>query len=387
MTAVTLSRVTDWAALGERWRDFEARSDCSFFQSWTWVGCLAEQRFSDPVLLEATLENRVVAMALFNRRRGPTGRETLWLGESGVSEIDTIYVEYNGILAAGSTSADLLAGCLRAARRAPLDGDRRPYRARRLVLSGVDEAGLAAALTLGRGVWIRNHLPAPHIDLDRIRADDGGFLAGISANARYQLRRSDRAYQAAGELAVQRAGTVAEAQAFLAELAALHQESWNRRGRPGAFASPWFGRFHSALIERGFPRGEIEFLRITSAGKSVGMLYNFRYRGQVLAYQSGFAYTGAERHQKPGLTSHHLAIAMAISGGDICYNFLAGSDRYKRSLSNAEDQLFWLQIGAGWQIRRCVGWLRGRLGPRLRAAAGRLHDAATIRSRPGRDAP
>ncbi len=107
MTAVTLSRVTDWAALGERWRDFEARSDCSFFQSWTWVGCLAEQRFSDPVLLEATLENRVVDMALFNRRRGPTGRETLWLGESGVSEIDTIYVEYNGILAAGSTSADL----------------------------------------------------------------------------------------------------------------------------------------------------------------------------------------------------------------------------------------------------------------------------------------
>ena len=83
MTEITLSRVTDWTALGQRWRALEERSDCSFFQSWTWTGCLAEERFPDPILLEATSDDRVVAMALFNRRRAVTGRQSLWLGESG----------------------------------------------------------------------------------------------------------------------------------------------------------------------------------------------------------------------------------------------------------------------------------------------------------------
>ena len=45
--AYRVSGVTDFTALGERWRDLEQRSECSFFQSWTWVGCLAAERFSD----------------------------------------------------------------------------------------------------------------------------------------------------------------------------------------------------------------------------------------------------------------------------------------------------------------------------------------------------
>ncbi len=83
MTSITLSRVTDWIALGDRWRELEARSDCSFFQSWTWMGCLAEERFSDPVLLEAVLDGRLVAMALFNRRRSRTGRRVSGWGKAG----------------------------------------------------------------------------------------------------------------------------------------------------------------------------------------------------------------------------------------------------------------------------------------------------------------
>ena len=55
----------------------------SFFQSWTWVGCLAAERFSDPVLVEATEEGRTVALGLFNRVRRRFGPSALYLGESG----------------------------------------------------------------------------------------------------------------------------------------------------------------------------------------------------------------------------------------------------------------------------------------------------------------
>ena len=148
MTDITLSRVTDWADLGQRWRALEERSDCSFFQSWTWTGCLAEERFPDPVLLEAKSDGRVVVMALFNRRRAMTGQQTLWLGESGRRDFDAIYIEWNGLLAETGTPPGLLADCLRAARLAPLNGWR-PWVGRRLVLSGVDEPTMQAAQAAG----------------------------------------------------------------------------------------------------------------------------------------------------------------------------------------------------------------------------------------------
>ena len=83
--AVRVSEVTDFAALGERWRDLEQRSDGSFFQSWTWIGCLAAERFSDAVLVEAAEAGRTVALGLFNRVRRWVGPSTLFLGENGTA--------------------------------------------------------------------------------------------------------------------------------------------------------------------------------------------------------------------------------------------------------------------------------------------------------------
>jgi len=62
-----VSGVTDFAALEAKWRDLETRSNPSFFQSWTWTGCLVAERFPDPVLVEARDRERTVALALFNR--------------------------------------------------------------------------------------------------------------------------------------------------------------------------------------------------------------------------------------------------------------------------------------------------------------------------------
>ncbi|HQT78274.1 MAG TPA: hypothetical protein PLD10_14560, partial [Rhodopila sp.] len=76
MTSVHVGPVTDFAALGRRWRDLEQRSAGSFFQSWTWTGCLIEERFADPVLVEAVDGNRTVGLALFNRRRHWSGLTT-----------------------------------------------------------------------------------------------------------------------------------------------------------------------------------------------------------------------------------------------------------------------------------------------------------------------
>lgn len=341
--SVTLDAVTDWAALGMRWRELETRAACSFFQGWSWIGCLAEERFDRPVLLDARQDGRTVALALFNHRPGRL-RDTLWLHESGDAQWDDVFIEYNGVLMAAGADAALCAACLTAARHVAVPAARRGLFGRRMVLSGVDAVHLAASQATGPVVRMLTRV-GPVLDLAALRRQDRRHLDVLSANTRAQLRRSLRAYAGLGPLCVTRVDDAGRAHQYLDALAALHQAGWQSRGRPGAFANPRFARFHHTLIDRALPRGEIDLLRITAGAAVIGYLYNFHYRGRVLAYQSGFNYATADHHQKPGLTCHHLAIERSLDESDEVYDFLAGGDRYKRSLSDSETTHHWLTLG------------------------------------------
>jgi predicted N-acyltransferase len=179
----------------------------------------------------------------------------------------------------------------------------------------------------------------------------GDYLAGRSANTRQQIRRSDRLYERGGRLAVEVAGSVEAAHAMLDEMAVLHQATWSARGRPGSFAEPFFRRFHRALIASAVPRGEAALLKISCDQAVVGVLYNFVYRGRMSAYQSGFAYRAGEPQAKPGLTCHYRAIQFALDQGLDIYDFLAGEDRYKRSLADSSDRQNWMEAGPFWSPR------------------------------------
>lgn len=379
-TDIVVSGVPDFAVLEAKWRDLEARSKPSFFQSWTWMGCLVEERFPDPVLVEARENGRTVALALFNRR----GR-TLYLGESGDPGLDCIFVEFNGVLTESGREGDLTAACLGAARAWSGPRSLRPWSfrpssigpwssgprsghfaslpglwRRRLVLSGINSDATVSASEIG-AVQCNRTLPAPFVDLG---AGSDNFLARRSANTRQQVRRSNRDYAAIGTVTIDRADTLARAHEFLDGLEALHQASWMAREQPGAFANPFFGRFHRALIARGLGREEVDLFRIAAGPQTIGFLYNFLYRGVSLAYQSGFDYAGAGRHGKPGLTCHYEAIRFAARRGAVRYDFLAGDDRYKRSLSDQSETLHWIEVANPFSprflARRAWDFVTGR---------------------------
>ncbi|MBU8536737.1 GNAT family N-acetyltransferase [Falsiroseomonas tokyonensis] len=327
---IDLIRRPDLIELGEEWRALEARVESlSFFRSWSWVGCLAEERFDDALLLRAESRGQVVALALCNRRGG-----RLCLGESGDPARDAPFVEHNGPLMLEEPG--LCAALLRAAAAAP--------DVRRLLLGGVPPAVLAAA----PGVALRcQERQAPFVDLDAIRAAGGDHLASLSANARQQIRRTLRHFSGMGPLALHRAADEAEAQAMLGRMIALHEASWQARGKPGAFATPWLRRFHAALVARSFPRDEIDLLELRAGPATLGILYNFRLRGRVSAYQSGFA-PFTDPQARPGLACHAMAIAESLSRGDGVYDFLGGDDRYKRSLAPHSAPLFWVELVPRW---------------------------------------
>jgi CelD/BcsL family acetyltransferase involved in cellulose biosynthesis len=127
------------------------------------------------------------------------------------------------------------------------------------------------------------------------------------------------------------------------ELASLHQASWSFKGKPGVFGSLRFLAFHRELISRALPQGNIDLVRISAGGHSIGVVYYFIYRGRVYYYQSGFSY-GDDARLKPGLTTHYLMIMEYQRRGLLEYDFLAGNERYKMSLATHARDLLWTTI-------------------------------------------
>ncbi len=331
-TEVEIAPFPGFAALEAEWRALERRGAASaIFQCWSWVGCLAEERFDDPVLIRARSGGRLTGLALFNRRG-----DRLLLTESGEAAHDAPFIEHNAPLIAADADPDTVDAMLRAAWRV--------RGVHRIVLSGTDPALAQAAGGRALRSQIRS---APYVDLAAIRAAGSGYLSSRSANTRQQIARSLRRY---GDAALARAETPAQALSWLDELIALHAATWQRRGKPGAFAEPFVRRFHATLVVRAMEDGQLDLLRIASAGEVIGLLYNFRVGGRLFAYQSGLSHRPDAPQLKPGLTCHTLAIEQALASGADGYDFLGGDDRYKQSLATSSVDLQWVELVRGGSL-------------------------------------
>jgi CelD/BcsL family acetyltransferase involved in cellulose biosynthesis len=179
------------------------------------------------------------------------------------------------------------------------------------------------------------------VDLAKVR-DAGDYLKVLGGNTRSQIRRSQKLYGARGKLALEVAGSPAQALDYFDELVALHRRSWGERGQAGAFL-PFVHAFHKRLIAQRFASGEIQLLRIRAGDSTVGCLYNLVARGTVAFYQSGLALE-TDGKLKPGLVCHALAVAHDAAAGHRWYDFLGGSSRYKQSLSTDARNLVWLRL-------------------------------------------
>ncbi len=337
------SPLPDLAALAPRWQALEAASDASFFLGWTWTGSWLESYGVRPDLLCITDgEGRDVALALIGHAMQPRllGRcATLSLNQSGDPAADRPYVEYNGLLARRGLEADSAQAFHAAIQR------RTNWRALRL--SGITPGSPLLALPVRRATRV-DRSPVYQADLEAVRAANGDYLSLLSANTRSQIRRAIRDH--GGLPTVTAAATPEEAAAWLDEMRALNEG----RHEDNAWADPAFRRFLLTLTQKGMPSGEVELLRFTDDGGTVGLLVNFIHRGQAMNYQSAFAAPRTAK-DKPGLLCHTAAVAHYAGKGLSLYSLLAGKDRYKQSLATREEALEW--------------WIFERFSPRLEAEA------------------
>lgn len=367
--SVTLEEIGDVPALEGQWRALEGQCDASFFQSWAWIGSLLEAVMPDirPKVLTVSAGDSIVGLGLLTaakkRRHGFVSSSGLYLNETGRDDPDGLTIEYNGLMARRGAEREVTAAALGWLVARGRDWNE-------LYLSGLAETEAerisSIAGELGLKVWVRDIKPCDYADLGALaEGGKGAYLAGLSRNTRYQIRRAIKLY-GGDEVKFECARTAPEALEFLDRLKQLHQAHWRARGQAGAFANRFFERFHKSLIERDFDRGAIQLCRISEPGGDIGYLYNFIRDGRVSAYQSGFRYD-RDAKLKPGLVSHFLAIEHNIKLGATVYDFLAGEGRHKASLGNRRIDMKWLVVQRNEVVFRLEHGLR-RLKQKISAA-------------------
>jgi CelD/BcsL family acetyltransferase involved in cellulose biosynthesis len=356
---VRLEPVLDLDRLGEAWRALEPRSEPSFFRSWGWIGCWLRHLPSDrrPLAAIATSDDVVVGLGVFlarrERRHGIIAVRGLHLHQSGEARLDSPFIEHNGLMADCAHAAAVWVAMLGLLTRRRA-GDE-------VVLGGLErrtaELCVEAARAQRRQVVVHQHRRSGHLDLAQLRGSGRALAHVLSRNTRHQLMRARRLYEAIGALSLRSARTADEALAMLERLKVLHQRTWQRRGRPGCFATPFFEAFHRDLIRERFRHGEIQLQCAAAGDHPIGYLYNFAHGARVYAYQSGFDYV-ADGRLKPGLVTHALAIEQAMREGFAVYDFMAGENRLKASFASHWSETVWLTVRRPAVRFQLQDWLR-----------------------------
>jgi CelD/BcsL family acetyltransferase involved in cellulose biosynthesis len=345
----------DLSELAASWQDLEARAAGGFFLSWRWIGTWLRTTGVRPLWVTAIQENTIVAMGLLvphRKRRHWISVNQLCLHETGLAEFDALTIEHNGFLIARSAAPELIVEIMLALKSAAIPWDE-------ITLGGVPPSVAAAARAAGLLVQPDRDSPNYGVDLSPDPAT-GGWQSKLSENQRTQIRQSRSFAERMGAVALQPATSPQQALDFFEDMMVLHTAYWEKRSKPGAFATEFARTFHRRLIAAEDDRARVELLALTAGTQIMGYLYNFQYDGRVCNYQSGFSYSGDNRH-RPGLLAHVLAIERAIGQAMQVYDFLAGDAHYKARLGRL--------IGT-------IAWCRAqRSRPLLRAelAAGKLY--------------
>jgi CelD/BcsL family acetyltransferase involved in cellulose biosynthesis len=343
----------DMNALAMEWQGLEKQARASFFLSWTWISTWLESVAERPMLVRVRSGTEITALGLLGRanivRHLFVRSRQLHLHQSGSPDLDRITIEFNGFLVRQGLEADVVPQIFR--RLVDLTG---PWD--ECVLPGVPAQYMAFGKGAGYACTTDRRSPNFLVNLEGLRQQKLDLTQTLSRNSRAQLRRALRLAGTEGPLHIHAASDLEEALSYFAALKNLDR----RRG--GAFATVARDQFHRRLIARGWGRGEVELLRASAGNHTIGYLYQFSYRGQILSYQIAYA-PGKDNRHHPGIVMHYLAIERAKTCGGQTYDFLAGQARYKNSLGDEGEKMLWLRL----QKPRPSFWLERALS-RMRDA-------------------
>jgi len=333
--------LSDVGRIGRIWAGLANGSDEPYFLSWGWIehwiGSLPDR---DSVSLVVVLKNAEPVAAFFIGRSRVvrhnilTGRG-LFLNASGNPVVDSLCLEYNGILGGESLSCPEFTGILESLQ----------WKWDEFFFPALDRSAMPGtcmeSINPSCRLIVERDVPSYYVDLEMVRQSED-FNSLLSKSTRQNVVRSYKAYQQKGPVVLECASTLDRALEIYDELVVLHQKAWRARGEPGAFASDFFEGFHRGLLMKRFDSGEMQLAKVSAGNEVIGCLYNFVYKGKVFFYQSGINYTSNKL--RPGFVSLIEAIKYNATLGHSVFDFLGGAVDYKKSLGTHSNRLTWMKL-------------------------------------------
>lgn len=355
---VRLQPLPDLDRLESRWRELESRADVSYFVSWHWIGTWLALICPPWIARLASVyqNGRRVALGVFTVRRRwfGLGPMHLRLHETGDKVLDSLTIEYNGLLCERGHEREALAAVTRHLTRA---------RSRWLTfyLPGIDVDHVPFDRIRSGAVDTRMRKRATHyVDLAALRDNGGDYVSTVlSSKARSAVRRTARKLELQfGEVSLKVADTQEEKLAFFHAMVQLHEAHWSEeRDEHGAFSDPRIRHFHESLIADSSEGEGAQLVRLDAGGQAVGYVYNLVWRGVVYFYQAGIDYPRFGDCGSPGLLLLTRVIERALADGHGRFEMMAGDAEYKRTLGMAEGKMIWLSLDhIGWTSRLRHAW-------------------------------
>ncbi len=342
---VDSSIVTHPDEIRSQWLDLQSRAEGSYFLSWGWISTWLAQIAVDsrPIIVKVWLDEALVGLGLFVsrdiKRHVLIHSRSLFLNEYPFDHKNMI-IEYNGLLAQKDLEDSVYASAIGYLLKECTEYDEFHFGA----IADGSIPGYIEKYSGGNVDYIINEESvAWQVDLSGLQPGVEAYLESLSKNRRGQIRRSIQLYEKQGQLQLEEAGSTGEAMSYFDGLKMLHTERWQSKGERGSFANPLWEKFHRALIQERFDKGEMQLLKIGHPRSTIGYLYNFIWRKRVYVQQTGFN-TPEDKRLMPGYVAHTLAIAHNKAKGMAIYDLMHGDSLYKRLLCNRSQRFYWVAL-------------------------------------------
>jgi CelD/BcsL family acetyltransferase involved in cellulose biosynthesis len=158
------------------------------------------------------------------------------------------------------------------------------------------------------------------------------FLKGLSGSRRYNIQRPLKKIERDLDIKFHYVTGKDAVNRTIDDLVRLHQSRWADRDTNHAFSSPEYIAFHTSIIHECRERGWLRLYCLEAGGKVIGVRYCYRFRGEVLEFQSGFDPDYAD--YSPGRVITAYILKNAMEEGDTAYDFLKGEYGHKDVWAN-----------------------------------------------------
>jgi CelD/BcsL family acetyltransferase involved in cellulose biosynthesis len=316
----------------EDWLKLEQKKPTPFFLTWHWISCWIKTYQPDIISVTAKHEEKIVAIGLFTlsleSRHRCIHSLQLRLHQMGNILMDQIWMEYNDFITEDAHQTKAVNACLKA-----LDSDEFIWD--EVVLSMMSYSRANQVSDQLKTAEVDNHRPAYAVNLSKINLDSQNYLNQLTANTRYQIRRSIRQYEKDhGKVSLQQAKNTDEAMNYFIEAGQYHKLRWDDSG----YKNEQFILFHQNLIRDSFGDDTIHLLKLTAGKETIAIMYYHLVDKTVFFYLHGLKYENNKK-LKPGLVAHALATEFYLQKGMKVYDYMGGYSQYKAQLAKRTEDL------------------------------------------------